>query len=218
MKRVLLVVLGGLAITLCFIKSYVPWTDVKNVFNSQTVVSAINIGNPNNKVIFEGDVAKINIENDAEWFDSTQGEKGSIALIKDVGGKWKQKRLQAKIIGNGELVVKLAGEYEKYPSRSVIFVDFKNLQIGDREFLADKQSGRNDKDELVFRVPVIDGQDVEISFEYRNSVGFADVMAQANLLKFFVLWAIFIYLLFLFFIYKINTFEHAQLTCRGAIW
>jgi hypothetical protein len=199
----------GIFIFLLFIWIYTPEDDVKNALNSKAIMSIINIGNSRNEALLDSIDKNIDIENNAAWFKNENGQVGSVAVIKDVGGKWREKKFFIEIIGNGELVIKLSGHYDKYPIRSVIFVDYKDLKIGDKEF-STNLSGRNDKDTLVFETPVKDGQIIEISFAYKNVISYADIF-KSN-------FVIFVFILFFICVYLFNTEKSSRIVCKITIW
>jgi hypothetical protein len=208
-KKIAVSMVFSILILLLFTWIYTPKDDIKNALNSKAIVSVINIGNSRNEALLESIGKNADIENKAAWFKNENGQVGSVAVIKDVGGKWREKKFFIKIIGNGELVVKLSGQYDKYPSRSVIFVDYKNLKIGDKEFSMNL-SGRNDKDILIFKIPVKDGQIIEISLAYKNPISFGEIL-KSN-------FVIFIFILFFICVYLFNTEKSSRVVCKIAIW
>jgi hypothetical protein len=210
-KKILLSV--GVIFVVIFIcaKQYINKSDIKNVFNSQTIISAINIGNANNEIIFESNDKKVEVEN------NVNGQNESFVIIKDVGSKWKQKKLQAKVVGNGEVSIKLSGVQSVVPKEPIIFVQYQNFKINGQEVFEGIKEGRTDKDELIFKVPVKEGQILGVSIEYRNSINTFIILNEA----FIAIknnFAIFIFLLLFACIYLFNTENQARKVCKIWIW
>ncbi|MDR2709161.1 MAG: hypothetical protein LBC07_04215 [Elusimicrobiota bacterium] len=196
-KRTIISIVLGFIITLLCINLELPRrADIKNIFNAQTIISGLNIGQMGNEIIFESADKKVEIENNAQWFKNAEGQIGSVVIIKDVGSKWKQKTLQAKIIGDGNLEIKLSGLYENFSDDPVIFVSYQNFKIDGKELFEGVKEGRNDKDELIFKIPVKNGQELEISFEYKNGVTFYTIVSQnAAFLNLWLILFIFVFLI-----------------------
>ncbi|MDR2709157.1 MAG: hypothetical protein LBC07_04195 [Elusimicrobiota bacterium] len=212
-KKIFLSLIISFLIILIYFNQSIPKEYVENAFNTQTVISAVNIGKTGNEIIFESADKKVEIENNAQWFRDADGSIGSVVLIKDVGSKWKQKTLQAKIIGDGEILVKLSGFYSNFSDSPVVFVEYKNLKINDQDFFSEVKTGRNDRDELIFNVPVDDGQDFEISIEYKNAVNFSAVLKEN-----FSLFIVIVFLLLFICMYLFNTNLSARIVCKVWIW
>jgi hypothetical protein len=192
-KKIFLAAILSFLFTLFFVKHSFFSGEIRNVFNFQTVISAINVGNANNEVIFKSNDKNLEIENNAQWFKNAEGQIGSVVVIKDVGSVWKRKNLEAEIIGDGEIIIKLSGIYEKFPDSPTIFVSYQNFKINGKEISIGTSDGRNDKDTLIFKFPVKNGQKLEISIEYRNAINYF------TLLKMVCIALIFLPVFFIFY-------------------
>jgi hypothetical protein len=200
-KKIFLASAISFLFTLFFVKHSFFATDIKNIFNSQTVISAINVGNVNNKVIFTSSDKEVEIENNAGWFKNKDGQIGSVIVVKDVGSIWKRKNLEAEIIGNGDLIIKLSGIYKKFSDSPTIFISYRNFTIdGEKIPIELLHDGRNDRDELIFKVPVENGQKLKISIEYINAINYFTLLKMICIALIFL--PVFIVSYFLFKIFK----------------
>jgi hypothetical protein len=216
-KKILLCVIVTFVVIFICAKQYINKADIKNIFNSQTVISAINTGNTSNEIIFESNDKKVEVEN------NVNGQGESFVIIKDVGTRWKQKNLQAKVIGNGELEIKLSGIQSIVPPEPVIFVQYQNFKINGQEVFGGIKEGRTDKDELIFKVLIKDGQTLEMSIEYKNALNifnllYAALLYDASTLTLRNFWLIFMFLLLGFCAYVFNKENQARVICKIWTW
>jgi hypothetical protein len=212
-KKIFLLAIAFIILIFVYLRIKIPFSDINNALNSQTVISAVNIGDINNEIIFETADKKVEIENNASWFKNENGNIGSVVVIKDVGSMWKKKDFLLQIVGDGEIAIKLSGLYAKFSDSPTIFIAYQNLTIDGKEIPVGLNDGRNDKDGLMFRFPVKNGQKLEMSFEYKNGTNWLTILNQ-SLTSFISLLLIF---LFYYFRRVFNRESRSRIICKIVI-